>query len=245
VSDEPLREHRTVSRVTTILELVASASAPVTLNIIARSLDAPKSSVHGLVKGLEATGYLMHDGDGYTVGPAVSLLARQDNPPLRIAARRALHTLQAETGETATFCIRVGDSVVYVERVESDQVIRYAPPLNVRRPIYPTSAGKVFLAYLPVRQRAKLMTLAGGPASVTPESLAELESVPALGFATNRGETVPDVYAVASPILIDGSVEACLQVAGPAVRVADQLQSFGELAAREARAISSGSALPA
>ena len=70
------KAHRTVSRVTTILELAAANRSGVRLTELATALDAPRSSVHGLVKGLVATGYLREEGGTYRIGPAInSLLA--------------------------------------------------------------------------------------------------------------------------------------------------------------------------
>jgi hypothetical protein len=52
--------HRTVTRIVRILESVArSGENAVGLAALARELDAPKSSVHGFVRGLCAEGYLL------------------------------------------------------------------------------------------------------------------------------------------------------------------------------------------
>ena len=53
-----VEKHRTVSRVIGILEFVVRSPNGATLSEIAGHLDAPKSSVYGFVRGLEAEGYL-------------------------------------------------------------------------------------------------------------------------------------------------------------------------------------------
>jgi DNA-binding IclR family transcriptional regulator len=232
------KEHRTVSRVTTILEAAAASANGINLAKLAALLGAPKSSVHGLVKGLVANGYLQESNGMYTIGPAVAILSSFDQPSVLVSARRSLHNIQSSCNESATLCTLVGTDVVYVERVESTQMIRYSAPLRVRRPIYPTSAGKCFLANMTVARRAKLISSIVAPEDVS-AAMAGLEEVARNGFATNRGETVADVYAVASPIVISGRAVACLQVAGPGGRMAAQMDSLADLVRSEAQRLSS------
>ena len=62
--------HRTVERVTRILETVVYRPG-VTLAELARTLEAPKSSVHGFVRGLLAQGWLYEQEHRFYLGPAV------------------------------------------------------------------------------------------------------------------------------------------------------------------------------
>jgi DNA-binding IclR family transcriptional regulator len=121
-------------------------------------------------------------------------------------------------------------------------MIRYSAPLRVRRPLYPTSAGKCFLAQMtPTRRERHVTALVSGPEAVA-RVLAELDQIARNGYSMNRGETVPDVYAVASPILINQRVAACLQVAGPSSRMAPRMDELAQLVKTEAQRLSYGSA---
>jgi DNA-binding IclR family transcriptional regulator len=234
------KEHRTVSRVTTILEAVAVAPQGMSLAALATLLGAPKSSVHGLVQGLIATGYLDEGDHGYTIGPAVGMLASSGGASVPALAHRALEVIQRSCNESATLCTLVGETVVYLDRVESTQLIRYTAPLRVRRPLWPTSAGKCFLAHMrPTRRKSYLAAHFAEPEERA-RIEAELDEVVREGYATNRGETVPDVFAVASPIIISGRVLACLQVAGPGSRMADQMDKIAVLVRSEAQRLSRG-----
>jgi hypothetical protein len=138
------KEHRTVRRVTSILEAVARHREGVRLNAIVAVLDAPKSSVFGLVKGLVADGYLREQDGFYRLGPAVTALLASPMSPARDVldvVRPAMDELRATFDETVMWCTRVGDSVVYLEVAESAQLIRYSAPLRTRRPLYPTHRG--------------------------------------------------------------------------------------------------------
>jgi DNA-binding IclR family transcriptional regulator len=228
MSDALAREHRTVSRVTTILEAVGQSPEGVRLAGLAGLLGAPKSSVHGLVKGLVATGYLEEQAGVYRLGPALDVLVRPARPDIALSARRSLEDLQRSCDETAMLCRLVGDAVVYVDMVESTHMIRYSAPLNRRRPLYPTSSGKCFLANFTPRKREAYLAEHVGEAQLE-TVVKELDKVRRDGYAINRGETVPDVYAAAGPIVVQGRVVGCLAVAGPAARMADK---FDQVTAR-------------
>lgn len=228
--DATAREHRTVSRVTTILEAVA-ARAPLRMHEIATALAAPKSSVFGLVKGLVATGYLVEDEDGFRLGPALGNLLTRSGPDLAAAARPVLDELRDRFGETAMLGVVVGTSLIYVAAAESTLPIRYSAPLRVRRPLYPPSAGKVLLAqWSPRRRDGYLQSLALGTEGFE-RARAELDTVRRDGVAFNRGETLPDVSAVARPVLVGGAAVAAVAVAGPTGRITPQLEAIADVLA--------------
>ena len=222
------REHRTVTRVVKILELVAGSTKPVRLAEVADVLGAPKTSAHGLVKGLVATGYLRERPGGYVIGPAVSTLLGTVESPLGEAARPLLEKLRAAFDETVILSAQVGSSVVYLDMVESSQFIRYAAPLRQRRPIYPTSTGKCFLAQMPAARRdAILEQFVSDPGRLV-EVRAELELARVEGVAYNRAETVPDVSAAASLVPVPGGGPVAIAVVGPTNRVEPRLAEIAD-----------------
>jgi DNA-binding IclR family transcriptional regulator len=229
MSESVAKEHRTVSRVVAILEAAAAEPGKLRLHSLAALLDAPKSSIHGLVKGLIAAGYLVEEDDGtYAIGPAVGLLLGPSRPTLAAVARRAMTELHKRWNESVMLAYRVGDSVVYADMIESTQVIRYAAPLRQRRPLYPTSSGKCFLAFAtPAWRQAYLAEHLADPRE-REAAARELDQVRREGFARNCGETIPDVYAIASPLLAGGKPLACISIAGPGSRMTDRLADIAD-----------------
>lgn len=228
-------EHRTVSRIVAILETVAAADSPVTLSALAASLEAPKSSVHGFVRGLLHTGYLVEDGRGYALGAGVHALLGPTGTTLPLLLGETCEEIAVRTGETVTLALRVGErSVVYVHAEPSAFEVCYSPRLRQRRPLLPTSSGKVFLAAAGAEDRARTLEHFSPP--VAEAFLAEVEGIRETGLAFNRGETVPDVGAVAAGVHIDGALVAGLTVAGPLSRVSSQLERHGRLAQEVVRA---------
>lgn len=233
----PAKEHRTASRVTNILELAAKTDAGVRLADLATALEAPRSSIHGLVKGLVATGYLSEEQGYYSLGPAVSALLAAPRPTLEVAAHPAMEALHSRFNETVMLSFLVGDAVVYIDVVESTQLIRYSAPVRTRRPLYPTSSGKCFLAYADAAFRDPYLSEHVPRSSVT-SVREELAQIARDGVALNQGATVPDVCGTSAPIFDGASVVAVLAVAGPISRMADRIEEFAEQVKQRAGEIS-------
>lgn len=229
-------EHRTVNRVTTILETVSSAPEGVPLYTLAEKLDAPKSSIFSLLNGLVSQGYLLKVDGKYTLGPAVSALLAAAPPPVLGERFKPLITaLRAEFDETVMIATQVGDSIVYVAKEESRQSIRYSAPLGVRRPIYPTSTGKCFLAAMSDARQLRYLRTQIPSEKRRAEAVEELRQVRETGIAYNHGETLKDVSAAASLIGPAAKPTAAIAIAGPTVRVSAMLDEFGISARRAAK----------
>ncbi len=230
------KEHRTVTRMTTILETAAASEGGARLRDLVDIVDAPKSSVYGLVQGLAAVGYLEERDGVYRLGPAVSMLLSPNRSALTAAARPVLERLRDRFDETVTLAVRVGYSVVYVDSVESNRVIRYSAPLRQRRPLYPTSSGKSLLAFTPPSLRGGyLASIAEGDARAAIDD--ELAAVRRTGVAYNRGETLPDLAAAAAAVQVGQRPVAAVSCAGPLNRMVDQLDLVGEEAVTAAKDI--------
>lgn len=101
--------------------------------------------------------------------------------------------IAVRTGETVTVATRVGDrAVVYVHAEPSAFEVCYRSRLRERRPILPTSAGKLFLAA--DDERESTLALAGE--NDRRRYRDEIGAIHETGMAFNRGETVSDLGAV-------------------------------------------------
>lgn len=223
-------EHRTVSRVMKILEAVI-AREPMGLRLadLPEILGAPKSSIHGLARGLVATGYLREQQGRYFTGSAVAMLALAGQQNLA-AYHHTLERLSERTGETAVLATLAGESVINLDSVESAQLVRASPPLQVRRPLYPGSYGKVFLAFMDARRRENYLRRKHPDAGERAGIEKELETVRTSGVAFNRGESNPELYGIACPVRTLGDqVTFAIGIAGPAARLADNLDEVAAI----------------
>lgn len=239
----PATEHRTVARVMAILELVlASEGRGMRLGDLSSAIEAPKSSVHGLTKGLVAEGYLREADGRYFPGPAISSLLAAGSTTVPALYRHTLEQLSRQWNETAMVATLVGDSLVYVDSVESEAFIRAAPQLNRRFELWPRSSGKCLLAFMEDRRLDAYLrrhhSVAEGHVIRT-----ELAHVRDTRIGLNVGDTPAGHIGVATPLLTgNASVTVVIALAGPKSRMqhnvdgiaASMLASVDQLSRRAA-----------
>lgn len=218
-------EHRTVTRVMGILEQIVSAEPEgVRLGDLSGALNAPKSSIHGLVKGLVAEGYVAERDGRYVRGPGVSALLSTGNADVSTLYRSELEELANGFEETAVLSSLVGDSAVHLDAVESPLEIRVSPDLQVRRPLWPLSFGKCFLSAMEAGEGQFYLERRLTSPEERKDAMAELEEIRRSNVASNEGN---DLIGVASPIVsIDGKVHLAMGVTGPAFRMRDKLDEI-------------------
>lgn len=215
--------HRGVERIAGILEAAAANPAGIRLIDAATLLDAPRSSIHSLLKGLASVGYLEERAGRYVIGRGLqALLAPHQASWLAELASDELSRLSREVGETTLLGIRIGDSIVYILQAESSQSIHYTAKMGERRTMYPTSIGKLFLAAMDDRELTAF--LRAHPNLDRDQVMRELAEVRQHGVAFNRQETVKGVTAAAAAVSApDGTILAAISVVGPVYRMEEIL----------------------
>ncbi|MFV0292123.1 MAG: helix-turn-helix domain-containing protein, partial [Paracoccus sp. (in: a-proteobacteria)] len=145
-SPERLQSHRTIDRVTRILEEVVYAPG-ITFTELVHAVQAPKSSVHSFVRGLVTSGWLYEDRGRFYLGPAVYGLTMASGQIRAGAVTNGdLNRIYNETGVAAFLGVRAGDHLIYVAEGGNDQTARFYARTNIRRPLHQTAAGKALLA---------------------------------------------------------------------------------------------------
>ena len=140
------QNHRTVDRVTRILEEVVY-NPGMTFAELVRALDAPKSSVHGFIRGLLAKGWLHQEQHRFYLGPAVyGLTLASGHIRAGLVTQQDLAALHEETGLPAYLGVQAGDHLIYVAEAGSDPVGRFDAQSNIRRTLLATAGGKALLA---------------------------------------------------------------------------------------------------
>jgi DNA-binding IclR family transcriptional regulator len=205
---------------------------------VSRRVETPKSSLLPLLRTLTARGYLEQGRAGeYRLGPkAVELGARsRGRRDLVDMARPALEALMRRTGETVFLALLTADGtgIAYVDKVESEQIIRYSSGVGDRRPLHATASGKAILAFLPAARRADILgsldLVRYTPRTVAtlPALRASLDEVRRAGVCVNVEEIVPGACGIAAPILdARGAVLAACAIGGPTDRVRPRLRQL-------------------
>lgn len=222
---------QSVGRIFRILDSIAGERGGATLAELARVTASPKTSLVGLLAGLEAEGCLVRDAAGrYVLGPRIHGLANLAlaGREFAVLARPVLRSLVEATGETAVIGALAPDAevAVYLDKVESPNPIRYAVTIGERRELYCTAMGKALLAcFDPVRLRRYLKATprqrwTGTTITSAADLVAEMARVRSDGVARTNGERVGGASGLAAPIFAaDGTAVAALLIAGPSERM--------------------------
>jgi len=233
-----------------ILELLAAAPDGLPLREVSAQLEAPKSSLLPLLRALTARGYLAQGRAGeYRLGPSVIDLGATAPAQRELVdvARPNAADLRRRTGETVFVAVLSSDraSVVYVDKVESDHIIRYAGGVGDRRPLHATSSGKAILAFLAAEERdeiLKSLSLArhtDRTITSLPVLRASLEEIRRAGVCVTIDELVAGASGIAAPVLDRyGRVAGACAIGGPTDRVRPRLRALAMEVKATARALS-------
>lgn len=152
-ADRGPQHHRTIDRVTQIIEEVVY-SPGLTFAELARTLDAPKSSVHGFIRGLLAQGWLHESNRRFYLGPAVyGLTMASGQIRAGHVTQEDLDGLHRDSDSTVFLGVEAGDSLIYIAESGSDPQRGFAARSNIRRDLISTAGGKALLSERSVQAR--------------------------------------------------------------------------------------------
>lgn len=225
-----------------ILLLFDSCHPAFTVLEIADLLHFSQSKTYRLVRALVHYG-LLETGNGsgrYSLGMnalRLGLLAQQKFN-IGVIALPFMKELSRLTKETVLLTAVHGNKAVCLERVESEEPIRYSlftPGANL--PLHAGASSKVLLAFLPEREWDGIFAREGlqryTPRTITDRGIlkTQLKEIRNRGYAFSDQEVDREVRAVAAPILNSrDELIAGLSVAGPAYRIHKRrVQSLGRM----------------
>jgi IclR family acetate operon transcriptional repressor len=242
--------HRATDRVIDILELAAASRDGLPLKALSLRVETPKSSLLPLLRTLSARGYLEQGRAGeYRLGPrALELAVRsRSGRDLAEVARPALEALMQRTGESAFLTTLAADAaaVVFIDVVESEQIIRYTVNVGQRSALHATANGKAILAVLPPAQRDEILrTLplkryTDRTLTSLPALRASLDEGRTAGVCVSLDEIVRGASGIAAPVYDrDGRVAGACAVGGPTERMKPRLRQLAADVKAAARSIS-------
>jgi IclR family acetate operon transcriptional repressor len=218
-----------VDRALHLLGLVEAERGDVGLTALAGAAGLSVSTTHRLLHALAAAGLIAQDRETerYHLGARLIALGRGAEARLGLSRWHAeLQRLAAETGESASLGIRLGNEVLIADHVPSAQPLRFDAGVGRRVPIHASAMGKALLASAE-NPAAEVIGL--GPLerftdrtlTDRAELTAELEAIRGRGWALNDGERNPGVRAIAVAIPTAADVAAAVAVQGPDVRLPD------------------------
>jgi DNA-binding IclR family transcriptional regulator len=250
--DRRFSSPQSVTRVIQILEALCASPTPIGLAQLTRTLNAPKSSIAALLRGLAEADFVIPTEGVYRLGPAAyglgsALLEARRRLQSSNFVREGMVRLAERSGETVLFAVRdsSGDTLTYVDVIESRNTVRFAVSVGDRRPLYCTAGGRVLLATLPETElQAYLQRLKPEQLTTKTEiNKRKLTEIVAAARESGVAQTVDQaadgVNGTASAIRdATGTVIGALIVAAPSSRLQDRGAELTRLVLEEATAIS-------
>ena len=135
-----------------ILELLAEDGSPMKLSAISNKLNLNISTVHRLLNTLVIWDYVEQDPyiGRYRLGIKTFEIGNKALYALdiRTIAKPYLRSMVEKSNETANMAILVKGEVVYIDQVETHNIIKMFASPGIRGPAYCTGSGKALLATL-------------------------------------------------------------------------------------------------
>ena len=250
--DRRLNSPQSVTRVIQILEALCASPTPLSLAHLSRVLDAPKSSIAALLRGLAEADFVVASEGAYRLGPSAfglgsALLEARRRLQSSDLVREGMRRLADRSGETVLFAVRDAgaETMTYVDVIESRNAVRFAVSVGDRRPLYCTAGGRVLLASLSEEDLRRYLSRLK-PQQLTAHTetnkrrLAEvIAAAREEGVAQTVDQASDGVTGTASAIRdAAGAVIGALIVAAPSSRLQDRGAELARLVREEAVAIS-------
>lgn len=196
---------QTLSRGIRILEVLADAREPLTIDEIARRLDVHRSVAYRLLRTLEDHGLVARDDAGrVAIGARMAALAAGVAHDLQAEALPELTAIANELGETSFLSVLDHDECVTLASVEPRHAVAsVAQRPGTRHPVTRGAPGKAILSLLPS---------AAWPQEATATLREEVRDAAPRGWFESHDEVIPSLRAVAVPLDLRGRGPAALAV---------------------------------
>jgi IclR family pca regulon transcriptional regulator len=211
-----------------VIRCFSSERPSLTLSEVAERTGLTRAAARRFLLTLQELGYVGSTGRQFSLRPRVLALGYAYLSSFSVAqiAQPHLEDLAEELHESCSVSVLDGDDIVYVARASANRIMTIALTVGTRLPPYPTSMGRVLLAWLPPAEidailgRTSLRKLTEQTV-VDPDELKQiLAAVRAQGWAAVDQELEAGVRSVAVPIRdSSGKVVAAINASAHAARV--------------------------
>lgn len=225
--------HRTVDRVTSILEEVVY-NPGMTFAELVRASGAAKSSVYGFIQGLLAKGWLYEDRSRFYLGPAVyGLTLASGHIRAGLVTHADLVALHEATDLAVFLGVQAGDHLIYISEAGADAVEGFEARSNIRRKLLETAGGKILLAAKTDAERdAFLRRHDSAGRQLVDEFLADIDNIKKTRIATNLRRSGAR-FAIATLVHdLTGQPVASVTLVGPTAKLQPQADNLGNLLIR-------------
>src|SRR6478735_8594944 len=196
---------QTLSRGIRILETLADAREPLTIDDVAGRLGVHRSIAYRLLRTLEHHGLVVRDANGHVaLGARMAALAAGVAHDLQAEALPELTAVANELGMTCFLVVLDHDECVTLVSVEPRHAVAsVAQRPGTRHPVTVGAPGKAILSVLPHGE---------WPSEVSERLREDVTDAATRGFATSHDEVIPSLRSVSVPLVVHGRRPAALAV---------------------------------
>ena len=213
----------------TVLELIEALIdlEEATLSELAAHLDMPKSTLHDHLQSFEAMGLVVSTDGRYR--PSLRFLEIGERVRRQRAIYKSSHQqvkeLATETGEHAGLMIEENGVGVLLYVARGENAVNLRAWAGQHLELSTNAPGKAILAHMHPERVDTIIDRHGLP-QYTPKTITdrdvlktELDEIRERGYATETGELVEGVRAVATPIISHEEIRGAIAVGGPHKRM--------------------------
>lgn len=227
---------QSVHRALSIIEFLGDNPSGVGLLEIASELNLPKSTCHRLLQTLSNREFVYQEEqtEKYHLSMKIAQLSGNliENIDIRHVARPFIEHLSNEINEVVHLCIREGNYVVYIDKVESTRSLRMYSQIGKRAMLHCTAVGKVLLSDLSneeineVIKEVGLKKLTEHTITNEEQLREEVNEIRNNEFALDREEHELGIYCIAAPIRdYSKRTVAAISISGPIERIKDAIEN--------------------
>jgi len=216
-----------VIRTLSLLEILVD-NPGANLEQLTAKADFSRATVFRFLQTLQSQNYISKDDDGkYFLTTKLFTLGTRSLGQVELSrlAKPFMEKLTFELAETCILGIRDGDSIVYIDRVESKYSTNYFERIGKKVPLYCCSMGKMLLAHLPEQELTDFLNttplIAYTKHTITDRSRLnqQLAEIRETELSCSKEEYEEDQISISAPIYsYDKKVIAALCVCWPNFR---------------------------
>jgi len=227
-----IKRVQSIDRAVMILKLFTNKDRELKLTKIAEELNLHKSTTFGILNTLKHHGLIRQNEENQKYSLGIKLLEFGNLSlsclDIHQIADSILSNIRDVTEETVCIGILDGFDMVYIDKKETYQSMRFTATIGTKYPAYCTSAGKAMLAYfdqelIDAEFPSDLESYTVN--TITSKSLLikELKEVRENGYSIECEEIFEGIISVAVPILdFSGQARYAISVSGPTSRMNDK-----------------------
>ncbi|NIK25529.1 IclR family transcriptional regulator [Paenibacillus lupini] len=177
---------------------------------ISRELDMPVQSVHRILASLSEHGFVSQNNKTkkYKLGLSIMKYGflMWDSLRFRSIARPFMEELSRQTKETVYLASRENTEGVYIDNIDSPQLLKISEPIGLRLPLVIGASNRVILAYMAPSARESILNqieweVLPSLRPLTREYIGnDLEQIRKRGYAITSGEATEGTTGIAAPI---------------------------------------------